>query len=318
MTGKNAKRKSKGESGKKPTNSLLPPESKQRVMHINLTIPATALRAIDLGGKFKGKVQVEITGPTSSRLTKIAHLSQIKDTKTKYVISPEVKWLIQEWNRRVEPKPYKVGDRNREFDQRKLNNCKKEMEAVTGNFDRTHLTDWLNHYFEACALDKHIWKDIDHRYKTLSGWVKAVWKARKDSARCWWEPSTALGARERGSAREYVREIDDYPETTKMVADSFAQLVLNTTEYGPQDAEWLRFQKIADRVERAMERKDMNMTKGVFIKVVIRCGENYVQGFDSKTLYPSHLASNKFWKIVLPQYLEDHMPGVTLPSLDLG
>lgn len=317
MIGK-SKKTSKGESGKKKeTGALLPPESKQRVMNIRLTLPEKALRSVDLCGKWRGKVQVDVTGPTSGRLTKIAHLSQLKDFKDKYVVSPEVKWLVKEWNTRVEPPPYRPGDRNRAMKDDKLVNCRQEIETVAGNFDRAHLTDWLNHYFEACALGKHIWLDIDHRYKTLSGWVKAVWKARKDNARCWWEPSTSLGASKRAAARTYAREKDDYPETTKMVADSYAQLVLNATEYGPPDADWLKFQKVADKVERAMERKDMNMTRGIFIKVVIRCGLNWAEELGKKTLYPAHLANAKFWKIVLPQYLEDHMPGVTLPSLEL-
>lgn len=295
---------------KSSSDGLLPPESKQRRLVVKLTFPEAALRSIDLTGKWNGKVTAAVTGPTSARLTKIAHLREANIVRRR-APSPDVMWLIRQWNRHVDSPPYNSGDRNREFEAKKVDVCRGQIESLVDWYEQKELERMLVRYFEQCALGKHYWKDVDHRYKTLSGWVKAVVKAHATNGRCWWEqdeePKKVLI---KGS--DYILKDDPYPETTAMVADAYAQLRLDRTEYGEPDKNWIKFQLAAKKVELAYEKGDIPARRRVFVKAVIRAAikQNEELG---RLVYPGNLTADVLWQIILPQFLADHLPGVRLP-----
>ncbi len=298
-------------STRKSTNALLPSETKQRKLTVKLTFPEAALRSIDLTGRWNGSVSAILTGPTSSRLVKIAHLREAKTIRRR-APSPEVTWLVREWNRRSEPPPYIQPDRNRNFDMKKLHLCRKEIESLTDWYEQARLKGMLKQYFEQCTVGKHIWEDIDHRYKTLSGWVKAVVKAHALNSLCWWEEMPDVEKPlKRGS--DYILENDPYPETTKLVADTYAQLVLDREDYGKEDKNWIKFQVAAKKVEDAYEDGDIPARRVVFVKAVVRAAIKMNDDFDGGAVYPGHLTADNLWQVVLPQFLADYLPGARLP-----
>ena len=280
---------------------------------IQMVIPAKALRSIDLDGTWKGKVSVEIDGPPAGRLAKISLLRADAATKKEHSLTPEMHALADLWNSRVDPPPYEPRDRNRMWKKSNITDNRREFQRITNIFSYEKLSADMQKYFETCVTGEYTINGRDVRYKTLSGWVKALLKARKNNETCWWENRDNANAGARAPARAYAREADPFPETTELVANTYARLILKTDSYGAVDQGWLHFQKVASRVERIML-ADIEIDKSVLVKMVMRSAEKQQEGFPgSNIVYPGNLTTTTLWKVVLPQFIEDHMPGIKLP-----
>lgn len=304
---------------RKEEDELLPAQPKPRgklKMVLQITIPLDALEALNDTGEWQGKLPAEISSPSNARIAEILKMQKKGRARQANMLPPKVKWIVKEWNKRCDPPPYSTPRRrNTQISNRQVNTCRTSLEQLAHLFDREEITELFNQYFGACLEGRHLWDDIDHRYKTLSGWCKAVLKARVMNTVCWWEPRPER-AKTRKPPVNYIREKDDYPETTEMIANSFAQLILGKTKYGKANAKWLKFEQAAKRVEYALKYGVVNVSREVFIKMLVRCAQKQAEEMGigrSKTVWPGHLCSDSFWGVVLPQFLAQQLPGTQLP-----
>ena len=288
---------------------------KPKDMVVQLILPPAALRAIGLGGKWSGKVDAEITGPMADRMAQIAMMQENQRIKQKYIPPPDIKALVDTWNNHALPPPYEGHTRNRQFSIHSLSVSRHDFDEVTDLIPRAELERLVAVYFTTCSTGANVWDGKDHNYKTLSGWVKALLKARKDDSLCWWEPQPLARAGARPGARAYVRTEDAHPDTTKMVAEAFAQVVLGQDTYGKEDDNWSKFKDVAGRIERIIE-AGVGVSRSVLAKAIVRCAQKQAEQFENGTVYPGNLLAKNLWKVVLPQYIADHLPGVTLPSVE--
>ena len=283
-------------------------------LNINLVLPAKALQALSLGGNWTGKAVVDITGP-NGRMAKIGRMRDAAGSKKKYSLTPAMHQLVDLWNSRVASPPYTKIDRNRAFKKGKIATCRLDMERLTMMFSQETLKKDMDRYFETCVTGEYMFNSRDVRYRTLSGWVKALLKARKYNETCWWENQSNGNAGERVRTRTYAREEDEFPDTTELVANTYARMVLHQDDYGEPDQHWTKFEKVSLLIERIMK-ADIGVDRAVLVKMVIRCAEKQQREFGHKTLYPGHLTTTTLWKVALPQFLEDNLPGTSLPPME--
>ena len=288
---------------------------KRKDMVVQLVLPPAALRAIGLGGKWTGKLDAEIVGPMADRMTQIAIRQENQRIKQTYIPPPDIKSLVDTWNNHAAPPPYDAHERNRQFATRNLSVSRQDFDELTSLMPRVELERLVAVYYTTCSTGANIWDDKNHSYKTLSGWAKAVLKSRKENSVCWWEPKPLARAGVRASARAYVRTEDAHPDTTIMVANVFAQVVLGQDSYGNEDDNWMKFKGVADKIEGIID-AGVGVSRSVLAKAIVRCAQKQAEQFDNGTVYPGNLLAKNLWKVVLPQYIADHLPGVTLPSVD--
>lgn len=288
-------------SAKKKPDSLLDPVDETTELTVKLRIPNKVMRVLDLEGKWAGSLKVEIQGRTSSRVDKLRRLYQDAERRKSYRIDPELRKLIDTWNRGADPPPYRPGQRNRPFDVGKLPKCEGEFRQLLRLYGQEQVLDLMSVYFEARKRGDAYWDGFDHGYKTLSGWTKALLLSHKESRSLWWEPSP--------DSRAYDAEKDQYAELTEMVADSYAQIILNRSEYGDVDGNWVKFQQTGCRVAKVLQQAGgQKVSATVFVKMLVRCAQK--EGEQSgRTVYPGTLHSDMLWKVQLPQFLGRNLPG---------
>ena len=290
-------------------------EVKQKDMVVQLTLPPAALRAIGIGGNWSGKIDASITGPMADRMQQISFRVENQRIKQKYVPPPAIQSLVEGWNSHAMPPPYEGHDRNRQFSSKRVAVSRPDLDRITDEIPKEELDKLIADYFKACTLGEHMWEGKDHRYKTLSGWAKALLKAKDENGVCWWQPTPLARAGERAGARAYTRTRDPHPETTETVANIYAQLVLGKDTYGESDRHWAKFQGVSERVESIIE-AGVSVGSTVLIKAIVRCAQQQAEQFGNRTIFPGNLTTDNLWKLVLPQYLEDHLPGVKLPEVE--
>ena len=307
-------RKNKG-SRTKPILVADVDDEKRKDMVVQLILPPSALRAIGIGGKWSGKIDAEITGPMADRMTQIAMRKEDQRIKQKYVPPPDIKALVDTWNNHAAPPPYEGHDRNRQFSIRRLYASRSDFDEVTSLMSRAELERLVAGYFTTCSTGANIWDGKNHSYKTLSGWVKALLKSRKEDGVCWWEQQSLARAGVRPGTRAYVRAEDPHPDTTKMVAEAFAQVVLEQDTYGEEDDNWSKFKDVAGRMERIID-AGVGVSRSVLAKAIVKCAQKQADQFENGTVYPGNLLTKNLWKVALPQYIADHLPGVGLPLVE--
>jgi hypothetical protein len=290
---------------------LLEPESKSKQYKLTVTLPDLALTSIDTKGVWTGQALVSVRGPTADRLGKIASLAAASEVRKKYTPRPEVIWLIEEWNRRVKPPPYKSGERNQRFNLGELEDCEFNCIHLFDLLSKEDIAKLLDHYFMACAKGSHWWNGIDHSWRSLGSWVKAVEKSRSIAGadRLWFEPySTGKPKR-----FDYDPDNDEHAELTTTVAENYAQLVLDRETYGEPDDQWEIFMCVAERVQQIIDYSEVKVRPPIVVKAVIRAAQSWQESFNRNRVYPSHLLSKHLWSVELPQFLKSHLPGITVP-----
>ena len=308
--------KKTGRNKTKPVlNSEAKPKAKQKDMVVQLILPPAALRAIGIGGKWSGKIDAEITGPQADRMQQISMRQENQRIKQKYVLPRAIRSLIESWNSNTSPPPHEGHDRNRQFSNKAALLNRPALDRITDEIPNEELDKLMACYFKACTLEEHVWEGKDHRYKTLSGFVKAVLKARDDDSVCWWEDAPLARTSGRAGTPAYMRARDPYAETTKMVADIYAQVVLGKDTYGNPDDHWAKFAGVSKRIERIIE-AGVGVSSAVLAKAVVRSAQQQAEQFNNRTVFPGNLLTDNLWKLVLPQYLEDYLPGVKLPEIE--
>ena len=290
------------------TDSLFTPDKVSKDFKLTVTLPQMALTAIDTKGKWTGKAVVSVIGPTADRIGKIASLAAAKAVQRRYTPAPEVTWLIEEWNRRVSPPPYNPRDRNKQFALGDLETYEWNILHLFDMLSREEIVKLLDQYFNCCAKDEHIWNGIDHRCSSLGTWVNRVEKSRSLRLICWWEPKS-----KKRRQQDYTTSDDENPELTALIAENYAQLVLDRETYGPPDYHWNTFARLAVRINKMVAASQVTVQTGIIVKAVIRAAQVWQESFSGARVYPNHLLAKTLWTVELPQFLKGHLPGVRVP-----
>ncbi len=273
-------------------------------LSITFKIPDNVLRTIDLEGQWVGKLSTKIKGRPGGRLKKLSRLQEVAEQRQARRIDPELREIITAWNEGADkPGPggkYRKGQRNRQFKVKNIKDCEKQLQEVLIIYGAEQLLILMETYFQTRKDGGCYWNSIDHGYMTISGWAKSLLSAHRDGKALYWEPSPDTNA--------YDPEKDAYADITLMVADKFAQIILDTAKYGEVDSSWIKFEWAARRVATMYSESNQTISIGMFITMLIKCAHNH-HSKSGRTVFPGTLYSDNLWKILLPQFLQINTPG---------
>jgi len=241
---------------------------------IKVSIPTRGALKIVETGSWSGKADVEfITSVPVGRLGAIS-VNLVKSEKAvarrgrgggrkignRYdlVLTDKHKWIVARWNKSAELPSHDGarGTSNRRYSIWEMKEgCKEALDGLFDKLSDEKIEKSMEAYFIECSLDK-----VDRQFKDLSGWAKSFIAAitRGNKMPSWaWSAGIGTGGKT-PSQRDYAYDpaFDEFPETTKMVADTYAKVALGDVEYpaydtpgSTHDRHWITFSKVARKVE---------------------------------------------------------------------
>lgn len=266
-----------------------------RELSITLTIPETAWRGVDDDGVWTGQVQVTIQGDKSSRLAKIRSRQEAGKERKSKSLTPNERWLVKRWNQNASEPSGHSAQRNREINPSEAMGIRNKLRSSLKQFNQRELSDLITEYFHSCESVSP--SGTDWRYKHLGGFLTAIMDSERLKS-LWWREH-----------RGYNREDDPLNDITKMVAYTFHQLILKTPFKNKPSPDWVHFAYVAKQMERLLD-DGIPLDSNMFARGVIRCALKVQRDKGKSTVWPSHLSASSLWTTALPQYLDQHFPGL--------
>ena len=206
---------------------------------------------------------------------------QKKGRKKKVVeISQNTQQLIDYWNNHPKRSEI-VGNRNLPFDDEQKKDLTRIKEAID-NLGYDNIISKIDLYQEQCRNGGYLKQDRNLAYKTLGSFCSAL---LKDTVKWWLNGCTV---------------VDNDPELTFWIADSFAAWFLSRKTFGLVEGtsayeNFYKTQKVLDKIQKIGYNKEDSL------RVLFRCLKTY---YGEKTIFPGTLCSDNTIKVLLPQYLK--------------
>jgi len=172
---------------------------------------------------------------------------------------------------------------------------RKGLRIALLSFSHTEIIERIYIYLDVCRGGRHLWGSpvMNHGYKNLESFLKAILKAQKEGKKLWWE-------------REDPQPIrDENPELTGKLIASYGPLVSGKTlELSNPSYEYRNFVIAAKRLKVYIGKvpTDEDELVGIVFRALIDYAAPGLVRFGM-------LSSSQFWSSYFVQYLQKLFPG---------
>jgi hypothetical protein len=250
----------------------------------------------------------------SDNMSKRVGTKANKKVKRDIPLSSSQREVIGRWNdgaALVQEKRGRMRDsRNNQVKENEYGNLVPLIDKALAKIGKEKIYELMDSYFECCKSRGHIWEGKNHGYSNVGGFLKKLINYEISRQLPWWLNECVT----KGEGGSVDMEVDDYPEITKELADTFASKFLGRSSYGLKKGtkEYAKFVKGARLIGRIAALNKMPSADPV--KSLIRCLLNCIEEFNDGKVFPGHLVSKNVWSIQMPQGLRDL--GISVSGMD--
>lgn len=267
---------------------------------LTIELPLEALDQVATGIQWNGKVKLSAQPTTSKRgvlLRQGSRLAKQNQQRQSHMISDEVTELINFWNDTtlVQTAEQQNEERNRAVTLKLSSTQIGRLKRTIARYSLLELQRLIKRYCQACQAGGHLFANRNNAYKNLHGLINKLVMAsrKKDTASIWWM-----------STEETSLVTDTHPKLTAAIMQKFAKAILGRRQYPVSlyTRDYSHFAKASAVL--SLYKKTYRLTQVALVEYFIGCVQEQQESFENRTIHAGYIGSDRFCKLVLPQYLK--------------